>query len=75
VALLLPASGSDWSEWETDAVFVWGLGEVIVARSFRVCGVDVVTVPTVHTPLFEAYVPWLGVADTNDSPAGIRSVT
>jgi hypothetical protein len=56
-------------------VFVCELAEVIVARIVNVCWTDGVTVPTVHTPLFEAYVPWLGVADTNETPAGSKSCT
>ena len=33
------------------------------------------SVPIVHTPVPETYVPWLGVADTNVSPDGSKSVT
>ena len=44
-----------------------------VARIISV-GVDkVVTVPTTQSPLAGSYVPWLGVAETNDRPAGSRS--
>ena len=34
-------------------------------RRSKVKGVNVVTVPAVHTPVVLSYVPWLGVADTN----------
>jgi hypothetical protein len=48
---------------------------VTFAVSVSVCGEMVVTVPTVHTPVVELKLPWLGVALTNVSPAGSTSVT
>ena len=33
------------------------------------------TVPALHRPVAGLYVPWLGIADTNDTPAGRASVT
>lgn len=51
LAPLLAGLGSDWSECETVAVLVWALGLTTVAWICNVCGVDVVTVPTVQTPV------------------------
>jgi hypothetical protein len=75
LAVLLPGVGSTWSESEIAAVLVSGSGETTVACSCSVCGVPTATVPTVHNPAVESYVPWLGDADTNVNPAGNRSVT
>jgi hypothetical protein len=57
------------------AVLVWATGLATVAWRSRVCGVVVVTVPTLQAPVALLYVPWLGVADTKVSPAGSRSCT
>ena len=48
LALLLPVTGSNWSEWEIVAVFVRASGETTRASIASVWGVVVVTVPTVH---------------------------
>src|SRR6516162_6633445 len=72
LAVLLPVLGSNWSLWLTAAVFVFPSGLTTLARICRVCGTAAVTVPTVHTPVLETYVPWLGVALTNVNPAGNR---
>src|SRR5262245_22089905 len=51
LGLLLPGSGSNWSVWLMAAAFVWAVGLATVPRRRRVCGVVVVTVPTVQTPV------------------------
>ena len=43
--------GSNWSAWLMAAVFVGVLGLATKAVMISVCGVAVLTVPTVHTPL------------------------
>ena len=48
LAPLFPLTGSNWSEWEIVAVFVRASGETTRASIASVCGVVVVTVPTVH---------------------------
>ena len=73
--MLLAATGSNWSEWLIVAVFVTGFGLTTVPLKASVGGADVVTVPTVQSPVALLYVPWLGTADTNDTPAGRRSLT
>ena len=57
------------------AVLVSGSG--LSTRAVRISvGVAVVrTSPTVQTPVELSYVPWLGVSETNVSPAGSRSVS
>ena len=75
MALLLPELGSNWSASVIVAVLVCGLGLVTVARIRSVCGDPTATVPTLHSPVVESYVPWLGMSDTNDRPDGSRSVT
>jgi hypothetical protein len=75
LAVLFPVFGSNWSACEMDAVFVCALGETTLATTRSVSAVPVLTVPTVHTPLIRTYLPRLGLADTNVSPAGSRSVT
>src|SRR5262249_49075911 len=57
------------------AVLVCGSGLVTVARIVSVRGDPTTTVPTVHSPVLESYVPWVVVADTNVNPEGSRSVT
>jgi hypothetical protein len=53
----------------------WALGELTVAVIASVCGVPATTVPIVQSPLLELKLPWLGVADTNDTPPGSESCT
>ena len=50
VALLFAVFGSNWSLCEIEAVFVCELGLTTVACNCSVCGVTVVTVPTVQAP-------------------------
>ncbi len=75
LAVLLPVSGSNWSAPVIVAVLVCAPGLTTVARIRSVCGDAVVTVPTAQIPLTASYVPRLGVAMTNVTPAGRRSVT
>ena len=51
LALLFAVSGSNWSLCPTVAVLVCGLALTTVARIVSVCGIVVVTVPTVQTPV------------------------
>ena len=51
LALLLAVLGSNWSLRLMLAVLVWALGLVTLAWMVRVCGVAVVTVPTLQTPV------------------------
>ena len=74
-ALLFVVTGSNWSLSVIVAVLVCAAALITVAWNCKVCGVTVVTVPTVQTPVAALYAPWLGAADTNVSPAGNRSVT
>ncbi len=37
------------------------------------CGAVSATVPTTQAPVALVYVPWLGLPETNASPAGSRS--
>ena len=57
------------------AVFVEAFGPATVPVRTRVCGTEVVTVPTFQRPVLIWYVPWLVSASTSDTPAGSRSVT
>ena len=57
------------------AVFVCGSGLTTVAWITSVAGEPTLTVPTLQSPVAGLYVPWLGEAETNDRPAGSRSVT
>src|SRR5438132_905872 len=51
LALLLAVLGSNWSAWLTAAVLVWALALTTLARICKLCGVVVVTVPTVQMPV------------------------
>ena len=51
LALLLPVTGSNWSDWEIVAVLVWASAETTWASMRSVWAELVVTVPTVQTPL------------------------
>src|SRR5260370_395693 len=75
LALLLALSGSNWSLCKMSAVLIRVPELTTVARICRVCGTAVVTVPTFQTPVEAAYVPWLGVENRKDSPAGSTSCT
>src|SRR5438132_4109080 len=75
LALLFAVLGSNWSARLIAAVFVCALGLTTWARSCKVCGAPVVTVPTLHRPVPLLYVPWLGAADTKLRPAGNRSLS
>ncbi len=73
--MLLAVLGSNWSACVIVAVFVCELGLTTVAWTTSVAGEPTLTVPTLHSPVAGLYVPWLGVSETNDRPAGSRSVT
>ena len=76
LAVLFPGLGSNWSEWVIVTVLVAGSGLTTVARIVRTAEEPLATVPTVHVDVGAGtYVPWLGVADTNVSPAGNISCT
>ena len=75
LAVLLAVLGSNWSAPVIVAVFVTEFGLATVPVKTRVCGTEVVTVPTFQRPVLIWYVPWLVAAETNDTPAGSRSVT
>ena len=51
LAELLAVIGSNWSAWLMAAVFICAAGSTTVALMISVCGVAVLTVPTVHTPV------------------------
>src|SRR6516164_4846409 len=70
LAVLLAVLGSNWSAWLIVAVLVCGAGLTTIARITSVGGDVVATVPTAHRPVPASYVPWLGLADTNDRPPG-----
>src|SRR5262245_15425752 len=57
------------------AVFVIALLPTTVATIASVTDAPLPMVPTLHSPVPAVYEPWLGVAVTNVSPAGRRSVT
>ena len=84
VPVLLPGLESGSAEFVTVATFVWAAGIVFTAGARTVAVIvsvsafvgPVRTVPTSHTPVVWLYVPWLGVAERNVSPAvGNCSVT
>ena len=68
-------TGSNWSTWMIVAMLVCAPGLTTRAGSPASAAARSATVPTIHRPVAGSYVPWLGVADTNDRPAGSWSVT
>ena len=73
LAALLAVLGSNWSECVIVAVFVCEPGLMTVAWTTSVAGEPTLTVPTVQIPLAGSYVPWLGVAETKETPAARAS--
>src|SRR2546430_4495545 len=74
LALLFAATGSVSFSAVLVAVFVSEPVDVTVAVRSRVTDTPLATAPMSHTPVPLVYVPWLGVAETNVSPAGSWSV-
>ena len=74
-ALLLPVTGSNWSDWEIVAVFVWASAETTWASIRSVCGRGRRHRPDRPDPAGRAVAALARVADTNVSPAGRTSLT
>ena len=54
LAVLFALFGSGWSEWVMVAVLVCLRPFSTIAVMTKVCGVEVLTVPAVHTPVDES---------------------
>src|SRR5262249_7724733 len=74
-ALLLPVFGSNWSAPLIVAVLKVGFWLATLAWSVRVVVAPLATIPTVHAPVAELYIPWAGVALTKVRLDGNRSCT
>src|SRR5262245_49521240 len=68
-------SGSDGSRPRTLAVLTLRLVDCMVATRSKLALPPFGMVPTVHTPVFELYAPWVTKEETNASPAGSWSST
>src|SRR5262245_44388713 len=73
VAELFPVTGSNGSASDTAAGLVLGGGLATWARSVSVAAAPLASEPTFQRPDAAVYVPWLGLAETNVSPAGNKS--
>ena len=78
LSVLFEKSESNWSRVTRAAVLVrvepWVPASGVAVIS-RVAALPAATDPTVHTPVPESYVPWLGVEPVYVSPAGRESDT